>query len=125
MILPGPDLPDDVDALKAMIVALNAEKAATDAEIARMKAVQQKADERITNLTAILKVLQRAQKGTRSERLRLAINDDQIDFAFEEIEAGLAAIDRELGQAGARWVVRARRSRPEPGSSGRRLWSPR
>jgi transposase len=100
MILPGPDLPDDVDALKAMIIALNTEKAATDAEIARMKVAQQKADERITNLTAILKVLQRAQKGTRSERLRLAINDDQIDFAFEEAETDLAAIDRELGKVG-------------------------
>lgn len=99
MILPGPALPDDVDALKAMIIALNAERAATDAEIARMKVTQQKADERITNLTAILKVLQRAQKGTRSERLRLAINDDQIDFAFEEVETDLAAIDRELGQS--------------------------
>jgi transposase len=111
MVLPGPDLPDDVDALKAMIIALNAEKAATDAEIARMKAVQQKADERITTLTAILKVLQRAQNGTRSERLRLAINDEQIDFAFEEVETGLAAIDSELGQVGKERPKREARPR--------------
>jgi transposase len=111
MVLPGPGLPDDVDALKAMIIALNAEKAATDAEIARMKAVQQKADERITTLTAILKVLQRAQNGTRSERLRLAINDEQIDFAFEEVETGLAAIDSELGQAGKERPKREARPR--------------
>ncbi|WP_414132257.1 transposase domain-containing protein [Rhizobium jaguaris] len=43
-------------------------------------------------------MLERAQKGTRSERLRLGINDDQIDFAFEEVETGLSAIDSELDQ---------------------------
>ena len=111
MILPGPDLPDDVEALKAMVIAMTAEKAATEAEIARMKAVQQKADERITTLTAILKVLQRAQNGTRSERLRLAINDEQIDFAFEEIETGLAAIDSELGRGDKDRPKRAARPR--------------
>jgi transposase len=76
-----------------------------------MKAVQQKADERITTLTAILKVLQRAQNGTRSERLRLAINDEQIDFAFEEIETGLAAIDSELGRGDKDRPKRAARPR--------------
>lgn len=35
---------------------------------------------------------------TRSERLRLGIDDDQIDFAFEKVETGLAAIDSELDQ---------------------------
>lgn len=45
-----------------------------------------------------MKVLERAQKDTRSERLRLGISDDQIDFAFEEVETVLATIDSELEQ---------------------------
>jgi hypothetical protein len=99
MNLSASDLPDDVDALKAMIVAMSAEGAAARAEIARLEAIKKDTDERIATLTAIVNVLQRAQKGTRSERLRLAINDDQINFAFEEVETGLAAVDRELDQA--------------------------
>lgn len=99
MVLSASDLPDDVDALKAMIVAMNAEGAAARAEIARLEALKKDTDERIATLTAIVKVLERAQKGTRSERLRLGINDDQIDFAFEEVETGLSAIDSELDQS--------------------------
>ncbi len=99
MVLSASDLPDDVDALKAMIVAMNAEGAAARAEIARLEALKKDTDERIATLTAIVKVLERAQKGTGSERLRLGINDDQIDFAFEEVETGLSAIDSELDQS--------------------------
>jgi len=98
MILSGSDLPDDVDALKAIILAMSEEGAAARAEIARLEALKRDTDERIATLTAIVNVLQRAHKGTRSERLRLGINDDQIGFAFEEVETGLAAIDSELDQ---------------------------
>ncbi|RVJ69524.1 transposase, partial [Sinorhizobium medicae] len=99
MTFSASDLPDDVDALKAMIVAMSAEGAAARAEITRLEALKKDTDERIATLTAIVKVLERAQKGRRSERLRLGINDDQIDFAFEEVETGLAAIDSELDQS--------------------------
>src|SRR5580704_11570552 len=98
MALSGSDLPDDVDALKAIILAMSEEGAAARAEIARLEALKRDTDERIATLTAIVNVLQRAHKGTRSERLRLGINDDQIGFAFEEVETGLAAIDSELDQ---------------------------
>lgn len=99
MILPVSDLPDDVDALKAMIMAMTGERAAAEAEIARLQAVQKNADERIANLTAIVNVLQRAQHGRRSERLRLSMNDEQANFAFEEVETGLSAIESELDQS--------------------------
>ena len=62
MVLPVSDLPDDVDALKAMISAMAREQAANEArlaaataEIARLEAVEKSANERITNLTSILK----------------------------------------------------------------------
>ena len=122
MVLPIPDLPDDVDALKAMISAMAEERAANEArlvaaqaEITRLEAVEKSANERIANLTSILKVLQRTQHGTRSERLRLAVNDEQVSFAFEEIETGLSAIQSELDRASG--------DKPETcAASAQRLW---
>jgi len=118
MDLPVSDLPDDVDALKAMILAMAREQAANEtrlaaaaAEVERLKAVEESANERIANLTAILKVLQRTQHGKRSERLRLAVNDEQVSFAFEEVETGLAAIQSELDRAAGDKPKRAPRPR--------------
>ncbi|MBD9559608.1 IS66 family transposase [Ensifer sp. ENS03] len=118
MDLPLSDLPDDVDALKAMVLALAREQAAkearlkaAEAEIARLEAVEKGANERIANLTLIMKVLQRTQNGKRSERLRLGVNDEQVSFAFEEVETGLAAIRSELDRAAKDKPKRAPRPR--------------
>jgi transposase len=118
MDLPPQDLPDDVDALKAMVLAMAREQAAkearlkaAEAEIARLEVVEKSANERIANLTSILKVLQRTQHGTRSERLRLGVNDEQVSFAFEEVETGLSAIQSELDHAAKDKPKRAARPR--------------
>nr|WP_245331318.1 IS66 family transposase [Mesorhizobium sophorae] len=65
----------------------------------------------MANLTSILKVLQRTQHGTRSERLRLAIDDEQASFVFEEVETGLSAIRSELAHAAGEKPKRAPRPR--------------
>jgi len=122
MVLPVAELPDDVDALKAMIQTMAREHAeiargnaarldAAMAEVARLKAVEAAANERIANLMTIMNVLQRTQHGTRSERLRLAVDDEQVSFAFEEIETGLAAIQSELDRASGDKPKRAPRPR--------------
>ncbi|MFC3726212.1 IS66 family transposase [Neoaquamicrobium sediminum] len=122
MVLSVAELPDDIDALKAMIQVMAREHAeiargsaaqldAAKAEIARLKAVEAAANERIANLTTIMNVLQRAQHGTRSERLRLAADDEQVAFAFEEVETGLAAIQSELDRAAGNKPKRAPRPR--------------
>ena len=50
--------------------------------------------------------------GTRSERLRGdRLDDEQIDFVFEEIETGVAAIDAELATAAKDKPKRAPRTR--------------
>lgn len=99
MVLPVSELPDDVDALKAMVLAMAREQAANEARIAvtearlvaseaeviRLQAVEAAANERIANLTTIMKVLQRTQNGTRSERLHLAVNDEQVSFALRHL----------------------------------------
>lgn len=118
MTLSALALPDDVDTLKAMILAMAEERAANEArlaaaaaEIARLETVEKSANERIANLTSILKVLQRTQHGTRSERLRLTVSDEQVSFAFEEVETGLSAIRSELDRASGDRPKRAPRPR--------------
>ena len=87
------ELPDDVDALKAMIVAMAEQRALLEARTSHLEVVNKTADERIATLTAIVRMLERSRFGTRSERLRGAtLNDEQHAFVFDEIKTGLAAM---------------------------------
>lgn len=106
MAMAAEELPDDVHALKAIVLAL-AEKttlledqAARNVRLAaeRIKASDiraevaeariKAADERIATLTAIVKMLERSRYGRRSERLG-GLSDEQCAFVFEEIESGV------------------------------------
>ncbi|HUZ66468.1 MAG TPA: IS66 family transposase [Beijerinckiaceae bacterium] len=98
MTLALADLPDDVETLKAMVLA-------TADENAQLRAIKDDAEARIARLYAILKMLERARYGRRSERL----DDDQTRFAFDEIETGLGAIEAELDRAAPK---REREARP-------------
>lgn len=102
MTPPDLDLPNDVKALKAMVLAL-AEKAARadalESEVADLKARNADADERIARLTQILEAFDRARFGRRSEKLGSADGDDeQQTFVFEEIETGIAAIKAQVSE---------------------------
>jgi transposase len=77
---PTPDLPDDPAALRAMLLAALAER---DSVVAERDALA----ERNERLQHLLRKLQRMQFGPRSERLP----EDQLQFAFEEVEASLAS----------------------------------
>ncbi|KRB27730.1 hypothetical protein ASE05_31775 [Mesorhizobium sp. Root172] len=95
-------LPDDVDTLKATVVAMISEKADLQdetaelkAEIVRMATVNDRAETRIADLHAIIKRLERAQFGRSSEKLDV----DQQAFAFDEVQTGLGAIEAELEAA--------------------------
>lgn len=124
------ELPDDVDALKAMVLALTDQavllenqtarnerraseriKAAdTRAEVAeaRIKA----ADERIATLTAIVKMLERSRYGRRSERLGIGgLSDEQCAFVFEEIESGVGEAVADLEAVAPDRAKRAPRPR--------------
>ena len=63
------ELPDDVDALKAMVVAMAEQKALLEARTSYLRAANKTADERIATLTAIVRMLERSRYGT-SSRLR-------------------------------------------------------
>jgi transposase len=60
-------LPDDVDALNAMIVAMADQRALLEARNSHLEVVNKTA---IATLTAIVRILERSLYGTRSERLR-------------------------------------------------------
>jgi transposase len=106
------ELPDDVDALKAMIVAMAEQRALLEARTSHLEVVNKTADERIATLTAIVRMLERSRYGTRSERLRgTTLNDEQHAFVFDEIKTGLAAIEAELESTAQDKPKRAPRSR--------------
>ncbi len=112
MKMAAAELPDDVDALKAMIIAMAEQQASLEARTSHLEVVSKTADERIATLTAIVRMLERSRYGTRSERLRGAtLSDEQHAFAFDEINTGLAAIEAELDGSAGDKPKRAPRSR--------------
>ena len=99
MIDTAAELPNDVETLKVMLLAaraetatLTAEASALTAEAATLRAAKAAAETRIERLHALLKTLERARYGRRSETL----DPDQHEFAFEEIQTGLGAIEATL-----------------------------
>jgi transposase len=85
-------LPDDVETLKAMVLKTRAETAVLAAEAARLREAKAEAEARVDRLFALLKALQRARFGRRSETL----DPDQHEFTFEEIQTGLGAVEAKL-----------------------------
>ncbi|WP_108523311.1 IS66 family transposase [Bradyrhizobium algeriense] len=127
MTPPVAELPTTLADAHALILALAAERQAIEAENshivseiatltaanADLAAVNQAADARIVELTAIVKMLERTLYGTRSERLRSdKPSDEQIAFVFDEIATGVAAIEAELAKAGGKDDKPQRAPRP-------------
>lgn len=69
------DLPDDVAALKAMLIAAKAREAGKDAQMARK-------DERIERLEKLVAAFRQAAFGRKSEKS----DPDQFDLALEDLE---------------------------------------
>ncbi|HZS81327.1 MAG TPA: IS66 family transposase [Stellaceae bacterium] len=86
------ELPDDPEALKAMVLAARAETAAMAAEAEALRAANGDVEARLERLYALLKALGRARYGRRSE----ALDADQHAFAFEEVQTGLGALEAKL-----------------------------
>ncbi|MCI0754966.1 transposase, partial [Teichococcus vastitatis] len=82
-----PSLPEDPAALRALLLAALEQR---DAAMAERDALAVRNEQ----LHHLLLTLKRRQFGQKSERLP----DDQLLFAFEEIEATLAASEAEAGQ---------------------------
>lgn len=113
MSAPELALPDDVDALKAMVVAMAQKASLLEERNLHLELVNKSADERIARLTAVVKMLERARFGSRSERLRTgALSEEQYALVFDEIETGVAAIEAQMEKsAGGSKAKRAPRPR--------------
>jgi transposase len=104
-------LPTDIEALKAMVAAARAERDAAIAE--RDQALWQ-----MVHLRHLLRRLQRAQFGRRSEKL----DPEQLLLALEDVEeavAGKEAVEDKKDPAGAR--TRAKKPRTNRGALPARL----
>jgi hypothetical protein len=90
-------LPDDIAALKATVLALQERCLAAESEAARALAVNSSADALIAHLKLEIEKLRRALFGSRSERKARLL--DQLEFELEELEAGATEDDLAAEQA--------------------------
>ena len=103
------DLPDDMQALRAIIIAQDEKRVALEAQVVAITAAQAEADVEIARLTAIIQAFQRHRFGARSEKL----DNDQFELVLEELDAALSLV-----QAGLEAVASAPRG--SPGRKGNR-----
>ena len=83
-----PSLPEEPAALRALLLSALAERDSLAAERDSLVAERDALAERNERLHHLLQKLRRMQFGPRSERLP----DDQLQFAFEEVEAAIVRI---------------------------------
>jgi transposase len=88
-------LPDDIDALRALILAERAAHAIIVAERNVITAERDKLATRNERLEAIIQEIRRAHFGRKSER----ITDDQLALALDELETSLAKAEAEEEKA--------------------------
>jgi transposase len=82
MALSIDELPNDIESLKALLLAAHAASQAAEAKSALLAAEVERLTARAERLDHIVSVLRRAQFGRRSER----ISENQIELALEEVE---------------------------------------
>jgi len=92
------DLPDDIDVLKAMVLASQTDIAARDASlvnqttrIAERDDIIERKEDRIQRLEKLVADFKRALFGVRSEK----VNPEQYELALEDIETAMAVIHAE------------------------------
>jgi transposase len=84
------DLPDDIDALKAMLLAREAALQASETRVAHLSAELSTRTAEIEHLKLVLAKLRRMQFGRRSEKLDLQIEQLELKLEDLEVEAAVA-----------------------------------
>ena len=79
------DLPDDVETLKALLIASRQETSTVKAEVARATALASATEALIAHQKLVIEKLKRELHGSRSERSKKLI--DQLELQLEEMEA--------------------------------------
>jgi transposase len=102
----APDpLPDDPDALRALLLA---ERARHAAGLAAARAEAERAHGEIARLRLIIKELQRHRFGRRAETLEADAAPDPLALALEDTEQALAAVEAEAETIEPATAVRSR-----------------
>lgn len=81
------DLPDDIDALKALLIAAEAQISAQNATLTERDGIIERKEDRIIRLEKLLADFKRALYGAKSEKG----HPDQYHLALEDIETALSA----------------------------------
>jgi transposase len=100
MTLDITQLPNDLEALKAAVVAMHQRSVAAEAEAARAIAINSSADAMIAHLKLEIEKLRRQLYGVRSEHKARLL--DQMELQLEELEAGATEDELAAEQAAAR-----------------------
>ena len=87
----SPSLPDDIEVLRAMVMALMAERDAVTSQLDAVTAERDTLLERNERLHHLLLKLKRMQFGTKSERLP----EEQLQLGLEAIEQAIAKNEAE------------------------------
>ncbi|MBW8901955.1 MAG: IS66 family transposase zinc-finger binding domain-containing protein, partial [Massilia sp.] len=90
-MLDASHLPDDIDALKAMLLAREAALQASEARVAHLSAELSTRTAEIEHLKLVLAKLKRMQFGRRSEKLDQQI--EQLELKLEDLEAEAAVAE--------------------------------
>lgn len=90
-MMTGSNLPDDIDALKAMILASQAEITQRDMLVADRDAVIERKEDCIQRMEKLVADFKRALFGARSEKT----DPEQFELALEDIETAMAAVHAE------------------------------
>jgi len=85
------DLPDDIAALKALLLLSQAKNAYQDDQLSTQNALIERKEDRIKRLEKLLADFKRALFGAKSEK----IDPEQYELALEDIETAMAAIHAE------------------------------
>lgn len=85
------DLPNDIDALKAMLLLSQAKIADQDGQLSTQDALIDRKEDRIKRLEKLLSDFKRALFGAKSEK----VDPEQYELALEDIETAMATIHAE------------------------------
>jgi transposase len=98
-------LPDDVETLKQLLLARDAELAQARAEVANVRAAASSAEALVTHLRLEVEKLKRDLFGPRNERKERLL--DQLELQLEDLEAAAAEDELAAEKAAATTPVRA------------------
>lgn len=85
------DLPDDIDALKALLIAAESQISAQNATLTERYGIIERKEDRIIRLEKLLADFKRALYGAKSEKG----HPDQYHLALEDIETAMAVVHTE------------------------------